>query len=105
MHTHLKSHLTKFNFKSNHIKEGSAFWKHLKYSHYGLKEGEQFSDYFEVNIIKAHSKPMTRVIEEAELLNYKNLWHPPKIIRTTILHSGTEMAGPPRVAFPRDGET
>ena len=113
MHTRLKSHLSKFNSKSKHIREGSAFWKHLENTHGGLKEGETFSDYFEVHIVKEYSKPLTRVIEEgtfivnykSELFNSKNEWHQPKIIRTTILQGGAEMAGTLRPSFHRDGES
>ena len=111
MHTQLKSHLSKFNSKLKHVREGSAFWKHLENTHGGLKDGEVFSDYFEVQIVKAYNKPMTRVIEEgtfivnfdAELLNSKNEWHQPKIIRTTILQGGTELAGQRSASFPRAG--
>ena len=51
--------------------------------------------------MKAYQKPFTRCIEEGtfivnqegELLNSKNEWHQPKLIRTTILQGGAEMAG------------
>ena len=62
MHTRLESHLTKFKSKQQHIRERSAFWKHLENTHGGLKEGESFETYFAVNIIKAYTKPTTRVI-------------------------------------------
>ena len=113
MHTRLKSHLTKFNSKLKHIREGSAFWKHLENTHGGLKQKESFETYFDVQIVKAYTKPITRVIEEgtfivnseAELLNSKNEWHQPKIIRTTILQGGAEMAGPRRPSYQRAGES
>ena len=111
MHTRLKSHLSKFNSKLKHVREGSAFWKHLENTHGGLKDGEVFNDYFEVLIVKAYTKPITRVVEEgtfivnfeAELLNSKNEWHQPKIVRTTILQGGTELAGQRSTFFPRAG--
>ena len=101
MHTRAKSHLTKFNSKSQHIREGSAFYKHIQNKHGGLKDGETFEDYFEILIVKSYRKPLTRIIEkgtfivnhEGEVLNSKNEWHQPKIIRTTILQGGAEMVG------------
>ena len=85
MHTRAKSHLTKFNSKSQHIKEGSAFYKHIENKHGGLKKGDKFEDYFEIEIIKSYRKPLTRIIEEGtfiinhegEVLNSKNEWHQP----------------------------
>ena len=37
------------------------------------------------------------------MLNSKNVWRQPKIIRTTILHGGAEIAGGRVAAFPGDG--
>ena len=62
--TRLKSHLTKFNSKQKHTREESAIVKHLENTHGGVKKWESFETYFEVNIIKAYTNPMTRVIEE-----------------------------------------
>ena len=97
MHTCAKSHLTKFNSKSQHIREGSAFYNHIQNKHGGLKDGEKFEDYFEILIVKSYRKPLTRIIEEGtfiinhegEVLNSKNEWHQPKIIRTTITQGNT----------------
>ena len=101
MHTRAKSHLTKFNSKSQHIRESSAFYKHIQNKHGGLKDGQKFDDYFEILIVKSYRKPLTRIIEEGtfiinhegEVLNSKNEWHQPKIIRTTITQGGAELAG------------
>ena len=101
MHTRAKSHLTKFNSKSQQLREGSAFYKHIQNKHGGLKDGESFEDYFEIEIVKSYRKPLTRIIEEGtfiinhegEVLNSKNEWHQPKIIRTTITQGGAELAG------------
>ena len=98
MHTRAKSHLSKFYSKTKKIRESSAFIKH-KYG--GFKEGDVFEDYFEIFNEKAYKKPITRIIEEGvfiinyegEILNSKTEWHQPKIIRTTILQGGAEMAG------------
>ena len=88
MHTRAKSHLSKFKSKSKDIRESSAFIKHIENKHGGLKLGETFEDYFDIEIVKAYSKPLTRIIEEGtfivnyvgEVLNSKNEWHQPKII-------------------------
>ena len=40
---------------------------------------------------------------EGEVLNSKNEWRQPKIIRTTILQGGAEMAGDRVANFPGDG--
>ena len=49
-----------FTFKE-HIREGSEVWKHLENTHGGLKDGERFADYIDVEIVKAYTKPITRV--------------------------------------------
>ena len=36
-------------------------------------------------------------------MNSKNEWHQPKIVRTTILQGGTELAGQRSTSFPRAG--
>ena len=97
----MKSHITKLYSKKQEIRDSSAFRKHLHNSHGGVGEEEKFEDLFEVEIIKAYSKPMTRQTEEGtfminingELLNSKTEWHQPKIIRTTIHTGGAELAG------------
>ena len=70
-----------------------------------------FSDYFDIEIVKSYKKPLTRIIEEGtfivnyqgEVLNSKNKWHQPKIIRTTITQGGAEMAGGAVRRFPGAG--
>ena len=111
MHVRMKSHLTKFNSKQPHIRESSAFFKHLQNTHGGLKEGHDFADCFFVEIVKAYQKPMTRQTEEGtfmintvgELLNSKTEWHQPKIVRTTIHTGGAELAGGRVLPYPQDG--
>ena len=111
MHTRAKSLLTKFYSKTKHIRESSAFFKHISNKHGGVKEGSKFEDYFDIFIEKAYRKPITRIIEEGvfiinyegEILNSKTEWHQPKIIRTTILQGGAEMAGGMVARFPVDG--
>ena len=111
MHTRAKSHLTKFYSKTKHIRESSAFFKHISNKHGGVREGSTFEDYFDIFIVKAYRKPITRIIEEGvfiinhegEILNSKTEWHQPKIIRTTILQGGAEMAGGMVARFPVDG--
>ena len=96
MHIRIKSHLSKFNSKKNEIRESSAFWKHLENDHGGLPEGWMFKDCFDVEIVKAYNKPVTRQTEEGtfminekgELMNSKSEWNQPKIIRTTIHNGG-----------------
>ena len=71
----------------------------------------KFSECFEVEIVKAYKKPITRQTEEGtfmvnikeELLNSKTEWHQPKIVRTTIHTGGAELAGGRIVSFPVDG--
>ena len=76
-----------------------------------LEKGEQFENYFDILIIKSYKKPMTRNIEEGtfiisyqgKILNPKNEWHQPKIIRTTVVQGGAEMIGGEVQIFQRDG--
>ena len=111
MHVRMKSHLTKFNSKKPHIRDSSAFFKHLQNTHGGLKEGQGFADCFFVEIVKAYKKPMTRQTEEGtfmintdgELLNSKTEWHQPKIVRTTIYTGGAELAGGRVLSCPQAG--
>ena len=65
---------------------------------------KKFSDYFEVEILKAYKKPFTRLVEEGtyisshggELLNSKSEWHQAKVIRTTVrvAQGGAEILQP-----------
>ena len=111
MHIRAKSHLFKFYSKTKKIKESSAFVKHIENRHGGLKDGDLFEDYFDIFIVKAYQKPITRIIEEGvfiinyegEILNSKTEWHQPKIIRTTILQGGAEMAGGMMINCQQDG--
>ena len=100
MHTRAISHLTKFNSKSQHIRESSTFYTNIQNKHGGLKDGQKVDDNFEILIVKSYRKPLTRIIEEGtfiinhegEVLNSKIEWHQPKIIRTTITQGGAELA-------------
>ena len=111
MHTRMKSHLTKYNSKKQDIKDSSAFYKHIKNAHGGDFQGKPFEELFEVEIVKAYTKPMTRQTEEGifminvkgELLNSKTEWHQPKLIRTTVHTGGAELAGGRIVSFPVAG--
>ena len=92
--------MSKFNSKSEKIRAESAFYKHVLNTHGGVSDGEAFSDFFEIQILKAYKKPFTRLVEEGtfitshegELLNSKNEWHQAKIVRTTtqVLQGGAE---------------
>ena len=42
----------------------SAFIKHLENSHGGRSEEKPFSDYFDIEILKAYKKPFTKYVEE-----------------------------------------
>ena len=96
-----KEHVSKFNSKSEKIRAESAFYKHLVNSHGGKDPEKNFSDYFEVQILKAYRKPFTRLVEEGtfisshegELLNSKSEWHQAKIVRTTtkVIQGGAEV--------------
>ena len=65
------------------------------------KFGLDFSDYFEIKILKAYKKPFTRLVEEGtfisshrrELLNSKNEWHQAKLVRTTtrVIQGGADV--------------
>ena len=91
MHCRSKEHVSKFNSKSEKIRAESAFFKHLMNSHGGKSAAKSFSDYFEIQILKAYKKPFTMLVEEGtyisshkgELLNSKNEWHQAKLVGTT----------------------
>ena len=101
MHCRSKEHAAKFNSKSEKTRAESAFYKHLMNSHGGKDADKNFSDYFEVQILKAFRKPFTRLMEEGtlisnhegDLLNSKNEWHEAKIVRTTtkVIQGGAEL--------------
>ena len=101
MHCRSKEHVAKFNSKSEKTRAESPFYKHLVNSHEGKDPDKKFSDYFEVQILKAYRKPFTRLVEEGtfisnhegELLNSKSEWHQAKIVRTTtkVIQGGAEL--------------
>ena len=61
-------------------------------------EGKPIDDFFEVNILKAYQKVLTRFVDEGtnltshngQILNSKTDWHQPKIIRNIIIQGGAE---------------
>ena len=73
----------------------------LMNSHGGMFDDKKFSDYFEIQILKAYKKPFTMLVEEGtyisshkgELLNSKSEWHQAKIIRTTtqVIQGGADL--------------
>ena len=104
----MKTCILGFNSKKLDIREGSAFYKHLKNKHEVLSEGSTLEDYFIVKIVRADNKPVIRQTEEGtfminikgELLNSKTEWHQPKLIRTTINTGGVELAEGKIVSLP-----
>ena len=79
----------------------SAFYKHVVNTHGGKSDNKTFSDYFQIDILKAYKKPFTRPVEEGtyitshkgELLNSKNEWHQANLIRTTtqVIQGGGDL--------------
>ena len=63
MHCRSKEHVTKFNSKSEKLRSESAFYKHLLNTHDGNDNEKEFSDYFEIQILKSYKKPFTRLVE------------------------------------------
>ena len=111
MNTRFKNHLSKFSSKKSDIRESSAFYKHLKNAYGEVSDNLKFNECFEVEIVKAYKKPITRQSEEGtfmvkvkgELLNSKTEWHQLKIVRTTIHTGGAELSGGRIISFPVDG--
>ena len=101
MHCRSKEHVSKFNSKSEKVRSESAFYKHLLNTHGGKDDEKEFSDYFEIQILKSYKKPFTRLVEEGtfiashngELLNSKSEWHQAKVVRTTtqVVQGGAEV--------------
>ena len=101
MHCRSKEHVSKFNSKSEKIRSESPFYKHLLNTHGGKEDEKEFSEYFEVQILKAYQKPFTRLVEEGtyitshkgELLNSKSEWHQAKVVRTRtqVVQGGAEV--------------
>ena len=57
MHCRCKEHETKFNSKNAKTRLESAFHKHLVTAHGDRDPEKNFSDYYEVEILKASQKP------------------------------------------------
>ena len=101
MHCRSKEHVSKFNSKSEKTRSESPFYKHLLNTHGGKDDEKEFSEYFEVQILKAYQKPFTRLVEEGtyitshkgELLNSKSEWHQAKVVRTRtqVVQGGAEV--------------
>ena len=82
---------------SSPIQPGVTFLLHTN----KLLTDKTFSDYFEITILKAYRKPLTRLVEEGtyisshegELLNSKNEWHQAKLVRTTtrVIQGGADV--------------
>ena len=54
--------MSKFNSKSEKLRSESAFFKQLMNTHGGKDDDKEFSDYFEVQILKAYKKPFTSLL-------------------------------------------
>ena len=101
MHCRYKEHVSNFNSKSEKIRSESPFYKHLLNTHGGKEDEKEFSEYFEVQILKAYQKPFTRLVVEGtyitshkgELLNSKSEWHQAKVVRTRtqVVQGGVEV--------------
>merc|ERR1712004_489791 len=101
MHCRSKEHVSKFNSRSEKLRSESPFFNHLMNTHGGKDDDKEFSDYFEVQILKAYKKPFTRLVEEGtfitshrgELLNSKSEWHQAKVVRTRteVVQGGAEV--------------
>ena len=68
MHCRAKEHLSKFNSKKVHIRKESAFINHLENTHGGRDLNKMFSDFFEIEILKAYSKAFTKCVEEGTFI-------------------------------------
>ena len=103
MHCRAKEHASKFHSTKEHIRNESAFHKHLMNTHGGRDAVKTFSDYFEIVILKAYKKPFTRCAEEGtyianhkgEILNSKSEWHQAKVVRVTsnVVQGGADVLG------------
>ena len=67
MHCRSKEHVAKFNSESEKTRAESSFYKHLANSHGGKAAHKNFSDYFEIQILKAYKKPFTRLVGREHL--------------------------------------
>ena len=91
-----KEHVSKFNSRSETLRSESPFFKHLMNTHGGKDDDKEFSDYFEVQILKAYKKPFTRLVEEDTFItshNSKSEWHQAKVVRTRteVVQGGAEV--------------
>ena len=103
MHCRAKEHASKFHSKKEHIRNESAFHKHIEKTHGGRDNSKVFSDYFEICILKSYKKSLTKCVEEGtyiashggEVLNSKSEWHQAKVIRTTtrVVQGGADVLG------------
>ena len=101
MHCRAKEHISKFNSKKSHIRNESAFYKHLANTHGGRDQAKPFEDYFQIKVLKSYKKAFTKCVEEGtliashggEVLNSKSEWHQAKVIRTTtrVLQGGADV--------------
>jgi hypothetical protein len=63
MHTRMKSHESKFRSKTLKVREGSAFYIHMVNEHPETElEGKSIDIFFEVKILKAYQKVLTRLV-------------------------------------------
>ena len=91
MHCRAKEHTSKFHGKTAHIRNKSAFHKHLVNTHGGREDFKTFSDYFEIIILKSYKRSPTKCVEEwtliaihqGEVVNSKSEWHQAKVVRAT----------------------
>ena len=101
MHCRAKEHASKFHSKKEHVRNESAFHKHLVNTHGGRDEMKTFSDYFEIVILKAYKKVFNKCVEEGtyisnhagEIMNSKSEWHQAKVVRVTsnVVQGGAEV--------------
>ena len=103
MHCRAKEHASKFHSKKEHIRNESAFHKHLMNTHDGRDETKSFSDYFQIVILKAYKKAFNKCVEEwtyisnhgGEIMNSKSEWHQAKVVRVTsnVVQGGADVLG------------
>ena len=65
MHTCMKKHESKWRSKSLEIRKGSAFYVYMKNDHDDVDiSGKDIDEFFEVTIIKAYQKVLTRLVDK-----------------------------------------
>ena len=86
-------------YRPLHIRQGSAFYICIvKENLDKTLENGPIDNFFEVNILKAYQKVLTRLVDEGTnfnsyngpILNSKLEWHQPKIIRDVIIQGVAE---------------